>query len=255
MEKKMNSKEMQEIFEAENYICFTSDLDWAPEAAIDDTLNMYKKNKIKPTIFVTHPSQVIERHKDTIDIGIHPNFIQPSSQGNNLEEIIQYCQSLAGNTQVFRCHRWYSSNDVYDILANQGYKYESNLCTDMDIVPPFMHRSGLISFPVFMEDGAFIIKHNDMQFKDVKNVFRKKGLKVINIHPMHYALNTPYFRYTREIKDKLAREEWNGMGEELLRELSYKGRGISNFIDELIDFSQTEDMKIITLEQAYHLVC
>ena len=51
------------IFEEENYICFTSDLDWAPEAAIEDTLRLFLENDISPTVFVTHESEVINKYQ------------------------------------------------------------------------------------------------------------------------------------------------------------------------------------------------
>lgn len=243
------------IFEEENYICFTSDLDWAPEAAIEDTLRLFLENDISPTVFVTHESEVINKYQQKIDLGIHPNFIQPSSQGNSPAEIIAYCDKLVENTQVFRCHRWYASNDIYDALWEKGYRYESNLCTDMDVVPPFLHRSGMVCFPVFFEDGAYIYHGYEMNFNAVQDRFSRKGLKVINMHPMHYALNTPYFKYTREIKDSLTRDEWNGMTDRRLKELAYSGNGIREFMQKLVFWTKENGARVITLRQAYDMCC
>ncbi|MCI8314814.1 MAG: hypothetical protein HFH74_07220 [Lachnospiraceae bacterium] len=241
------------IFEGENYICFTSDLDWAPDTAIEDTLKLFLENDITPTVFVTHLSRIINKYREKVDLGIHPNFIQPSSQGKNQEEIIEYCSMLVENTQVFRCHRWYSSNDIYDVLWEKGFRYESNLCTNMDLLSPFLHRSGMVCFPVFFEDGAYIYHGYEMNFKTIKDKFTKAGLKVVNMHPMHYALNTPYFKYTREIKDSLSREEWNGMTSEKLSELAYKGIGIREFMNELVSWVKESGIKVITLKQAYNM--
>lgn len=243
----------KKIFEQENYISFTSDLDWAPEIAIEETLNLLIQNKIRPTIFVTHRSRVIDKYKDNIDLGIHPNFIQPSSQGNSIKEIVDYCINLVPETKVFRAHRWFSSNDIYDYLLTKGFAYESNLCTHMEVLPPFIQRSGMVSFPVFFEDGAYISHSSNIKFDLVKNKFMQNGLKVINIHPMHYALNTPYFKYTRNIKDQLTREEWNMMDKTMLKNLRYDGLGISDFIEDLISFVKTNGLKVITLEQAYEM--
>lgn len=249
----MELDKARKIFEEENYICFTSDLDWAPEVAIEDTIKLFVENGIRPTIFSTHKSDIISKYQDEIDLGIHPNFIQPSSQGNNETEIIEYCNKIVPDTQVFRCHRWYSSNDIYDALWEKGFRYESNLCTNMDVVAPFLHRSGMICFPVFLEDGAYIYHGYELNFNIVKHKFDQKGLKVINMHPMHYVLNTPYFKYTREIKDCLSREEWNGMTYERLNELTYKGNGIRNFIQQLISYVKENSMNVITLRQAYDI--
>lgn len=243
----------REIFKKENYICFTSDLDWAPETAVEKTLKLFIKYDIRPTIFVTHPSRIIEKYKDKIDLGIHPNFIQPSSQGENMGEIIDYCRNLVPETKVFRAHRWFSSNDIYDRLVKEGFTYESNVCTNMDLAEPFIQRSGMISFPVYFEDGAYIINSKKIDFGLVKHKFETRGLKIINIHPMHYALNTPHFQYTRQIKDRLTRQEWNGMDQYTLENLRFKDRGIADFILELLEFTKNTNVKIITLDAAYKM--
>ncbi len=47
-------------------------------------------------------------------------------------------------------------------------------------------------FPGFFEDGAYIMHSDKIDFNMVKQKFMQNGLKVVNIHPMHFALNTPY---------------------------------------------------------------
>lgn len=241
------------VFMDENIICFTSDLDWAPEVAIRMTLDYFKKNEIKPSVFITHKSKVIEERKGELDLGIHPNFIQPSSQGKDRMEVIDYCQQLLPDAVFFRSHRWYADNDIYDELYKRGFRYESNLCTNMDVIPPFIHRSGMISFPVFFEDGAYIFHDGKLEYSCIKDKICKPGLKIINIHPMHFALNTPYFKYTREIKDRLSREEWNGMSEITLSKLSYEGNGIRNLIIDLIADVKDKDIRVMTLSEIYEL--
>ncbi len=236
-----------------NYISFTTDLDWAPELAVKDTLDMLAANKIRPTVFVTHASTEVKNHSEVIELGIHPNLIMPSSQGESLEEIIDYCCDIVPDTKAFRCHRWYASNDVYKYLWDKGYRYESNLCTNMEVIGPFEHRSGMISFPVFFEDGAHIEHNRELHYSRFKNNFHKEGLKVINIHPMHYALNTPYFSYTRGIKDRLSREEWNGMDQEKLDKLKYDGVGIRDFINDMIEDALCCGAQVVSLLDVYKM--
>lgn len=251
----MDIKILREKLSKGNYVCFTTDLDWASECAIESELKAFMEANIKPTVFVTHRSNSVEKYRDYIDVGIHPNFIQPSSQGGNEDEIINYCMNIVPEAKSFRSHRWYGSNDIYSKLYKMGIKYESNLCTSLDVIEPFLHRSGMICFPCFLEDGAYIINNSKIDFKDVRCMFQLSGLKVVNIHPMHYALNTPYFSYTRKIKDNLTRQEWNEMTAERLRELEYGGNGIRNFIDEMIEYcsSYNSGVTIITLQQAYEM--
>lgn len=234
-------------------ICFTTDLDWAPEPAIKLMLEYLAMNHIKPTVFVTHESGIIKSKKYDIDLGIHPNFIQPSSQGNNNREIIDYCQAIIPDSEVFRCHRWYASNDIYDELSARGFKYESNICTNMDWLCPFEHRSGMISFPVFWEDGAYIQHGYRLEYKFLREKIMTPGLKILNMHPMHFALNTPYFKYTRSIKDALSREEWNNMTEEKLQEMSFGGNGIRTVIQEMVEDIVNSKKRIVTLKEMYAL--
>ncbi len=239
-------------YENEDCICFTTDLDWAPEKAIEQMLDFFKEYEICPTVFVTHESEIIKKNGRKINLGIHPNFVQPSSHGNSITNIIDYCQNLVPDTKVFRCHRWYASNDIYEELWKRGFRYESNICTNMDIVKPFIHRSQMLSFPVFFEDGAFIQHGYTMDYKEIENKFRLSGIKVINIHPMHFVLNTPYFKYTREIKDRLSRDEWNKMTEETLNSLSFKGKGIREIIISIVEDAKNRNAKIVTLKELYN---
>lgn len=228
-------KEWQE----ERIMCFTMDIDWASDYIIEKSMEYFMDLKVPLTIFSTHESNFLEKisEHDLIDIQLHPNFIQPSSQGETQDEVIEFCRRLLPEAKAFRGHRWYASNDIYDRLFERGIKYESNLCTMMDAVPPFLHRSGMIGFPVFLEDGALLYHDGSLEFEDTKKRYDCGGIKVIDIHPMHFMVNTPYFKYTREIKNSLSRQEWNSVDEDLLRKLRYPERGISDYIKELVDYS------------------
>jgi hypothetical protein len=251
-----NIDDARKKLSSSNIVCITMDIDWASEYVIKSTVEYFTKLGIPLTIFCTHPSNYLANLKSDpiIDLGIHPNFIQPSSQGKNIEDIIQYCIDIVPDARAFRCHRWYACNDIYDILYKKGFRYESNICTMFDVVPPFIHRSGMISFPVFFEDGAFIFHDFDLNFNSTKMQFDKMGLKVINIHPMHFMLNTPYFKYTRDIKDRLTREEWNNMDEVTVSKLNYNGKGITDYIKSLIEYSYKANAEFVTLKNIYNMI-
>lgn len=237
-----------------NMICITVDIDWASEYAIEKTIEFFNDINIPITLFVTHKSKVIESHKRNklIDLGIHPNFIVDSSQGNTIDEIVDYCMNIVPDAKAVRCHRWYSSNDIYDKLIKEGIRYESNNCALLDDVKPFIHRSGLLSLPVYFEDGAYIQHGGNFDFQSIsEKYFDKPGLKIIDIHPMHLMLNTPNFKYTRNIKDTLSRHEWNDLGKDQIEKLRYNGPGIYNFIMEMMDFMINKNINISTLEDIY----
>lgn len=240
------------VWKQQNIICFTMDIDWASEYAIEYAVSYFLKMEIPLTIFTTHKSDYLKRisNNPLIDIQIHPNFILPSSQGTNENEIIDYCMELVQNPLVFRAHRWYASNDIYEKLYSKGIRYESNLCTLFDNIEPYIHRSGMIGFPVFMEDGAIIQRGFSLRFLDTQRLFEQRGIKIINLHPMHFVLNTPYFKYTRDIKDMLSPKEWNELGVEQITKYRYNGIGITDYIKHLCEYGKGH-MDIVAFRNLY----
>lgn len=85
--------------------------------------------------------------------------------------------------------------------------------------------------------------------------FSRPGLKVINMHPMHLMLNTPYFSYTREIKDSLTRGQWNHLNREQIAGLRYEGDGIAAFIERMLDDIVRSGTRTAYLEDVYDWIC
>lgn len=238
-------------------ICLTFDVDWASEEALRYCYSIIEKYNFKTTFFLTHRSEFLLDliDKDYIDSGIHPNFLPNSSHGNSYTEVIDYCMSLLPNAQSFRCHKYFDVNDITEILVKKGFKYDSNVCTFLERVEPFLHRSGLIRFPIFFEDGAYLLHKGNLNFREVgKELFYKPGLIIFNIHPMHMALNSPDFQYARRIKDILTWEEWNKLDYKSLEKIRYTGYGISNFIIEFFEFIKNENIKTFSLDELYKII-
>lgn len=234
----------------------TMDVDWASDFAIEYAVKFFQERQLPLTLFFTHMSPYINTlvQNGGVTYGIHPNFIQPSSQGRDKGEIIDYCLDCFPEVEAFRAHRWYADNDIYTELYRRGIRYESNLCTLLDVVPPFIHRSGMMSFPVFFEDGAYLYHEFDLRFSVTKGFFEQRGIKVINIHPMHLLVNTPYFQYMRDIKDTVSREAWNSFSAETVELVRNKtARGITDFITALTDHIIQKDLQVYSLADLYHM--
>lgn len=237
-------------------VCFTVDIDWASEYACQQALDFFEEHGIPITVFLTHPSQVLAQAlaEGKIRGGLHPNFMPDSSQGGTYQEVVDYCFRLLPDAQCFRAHRYYEVNDTMELLCGRGIRFESNVCSLLDNVPPFLHRSKTISFPIFWEDGAYLYSNDKFDFPFFQSRLHRPGLKVINIHPMHLMLNTPYFSYTREIKDKLSRAEWNNLNEESIGKLRHTGYGITNFIEEMIADIKASGTEVMYLEDVYRWI-
>lgn len=250
----------RDILSHESQVCLTMDIDWASEYAIEEALDVFETHGLPVTVFLTHKSAVIDEAlaAGRIKCGIHPNFMPDSSQGSSYQEVVDFCFGLLPNARVFRAHRYYDGNDPMDVLTKHGIVCESNICTLMDILPPFLHRSQTVSFPIFWEDGAYLYNYRGGLMSGYDTFwqrFNRPGLKVINMHPMHLMLNTPYFSYTREIKDRLSRAEWNSLNEERITCLRYDGEGITTFIERMLDDIRRAKIKTAYLEDVYDWIC
>ena len=213
----------------------TVDLDWACEAAIEETLNFLKSQNILPTVFITHRSAIIESFMSEIEVGLHPYFGLGSSHGSTIDEVVKHVMSLPHNFLGFRCHRFAICNSSRQAMVEAGMLLSSNICTDLEIVLPFKDRFGILEVPIFLEDGGYLWRKHPLEInsKLIKPCL-DLGTKVITIHPMHFSLNTPNFDYMYKIKQSLSRKEWIEMKKSTLDKLRWKERGIRDLIVDLL---------------------
>lgn len=221
-----------------NSIVVTIDTDWACEPAIEETLAFFKAQEIIPTVFTTHRSQAVEACLNEMDVGLHPYFDSTSSHGATLSEVVKHVVDLPHNLPAFRCHRFASCNRSRQAMAEVGMKISSNVCTDLEIVPPFKDRFGLLEVPIFLEDGGYLWRKHPLEMTpELKEKIEGVGSKVLLIHPMHFAINTPHFAYMDQIKQSTNRKDWNNMTQTTLNQLRWKGRGIRDLIIELLQIA------------------
>ena len=218
----------------------TVDIDWACEPAIEEILSFLEDKKIIPTVFSTHNSPVIEAVMNKIDVGLHPYFGFNSSHGSTVAEVVKHVTHLPYNLPAFRCHRFAICNASKQAMVEAGMLLSSNVCTDLEIMAPFRDRSGLLEIPIFLEDGGYLWRKHPMQLdKKLENLILNKKIKVISIHPMHFALNTPSFSYMYAIKQSVSREAWKNMTRATLNKLKWSKYGIRNLIIELLQIAPT----------------
>lgn len=220
----------------------TIDLDWACEPAIEETLNFLKEQNITPTVFVTHHSPRVEAAMKELEVGLHPFFDPISSHGSTISEVVKYVLDLPHNLPAFRCHRFGVCNSSRQAMVEAGMLISSNVCTDLEIVPPFKDRFGLLEVPIFLEDGGYLWRNHSLKMTSfLEEKMLEPGVKTIIIHPMHFSLNTPHFSYMYDIKKTINRTEWNNMTEQTLKKLHWKGLGIRNLIVELLQLGSPTD--------------
>lgn len=234
-------------------VAFTVDLDWAGEAAISELLDFLRERAIPTTVFTTHRSARVEAAFDELEVGVHPHFGAGSSHGATIEEVVRNVLALPHNVPGFRCHRFATSNEIVGALREVGLQFGSNVCTDLDQVPPFRDRFGLWQFPVFLEDGGYLYRRRSLVFDeaDVAGALAAPGLHVLLLHPMHFALNTPDFAFMRAHKDGLSPSAWQAQSRDQLDARRHRGLGIRDFLVALTDHIARAAIPMTTLGRVY----
>ena len=218
--------------------------------------SLFEAYDILPTYFVTHSSRCVTEclAAGRIEAGIHPNFMAGSSHGQSITEVIDFCMALVPSASCFRSHRYFDLTDVTHALYQKGIRYDANVCSNLQTgLRPFSHESGLIRFPTYFEDGTYLFHERSLKLDDVPALFDKPGLMIMSVHPMNLALNCPTLTHYRSVRDSVSRQEWNEMSTDRLRLHRHSGRGIQDFVTDLLEHVRHRRMEVRTLHQLYEI--
>jgi hypothetical protein len=230
---------------------FTIDLDWASDAVLEYALSPIFKRDIPLTIFSTHNSEWLIFHSvnnSNIELEIHPNFNLNSSHGNSFEDVFNYCNQLTTEKKGFRCHRYFDVNEINEYYKSQGYKYSSNICTDLHYVQPFYNRAGLLSIPVFMEDGGFLLQKHNLNLNTILKKLPSNSTVVFLFHPMHLAFNSNSFDIMKKLKNSITIKEYQNISLENIENNRNNSFGVNNLLWELIEWSEKNKIERILLK-------
>jgi hypothetical protein len=179
-----------------NYVALTFDVDWAPDDAIDEVADLLLRHGARATWFATHASPALERlrgNADAFEIGIHPNFQEGSTHGRTPSEVLRYCTDIIPDARSMRTHGLLQSGALLNEVLER-----TNIVTDVSLflpgvegIQPFLYPirpTRLVRIPFYWEDDVEL----QMPGPDWEGdrLFRAKGLKVLNFHPIHVALNS-----------------------------------------------------------------
>ena len=236
----------------EPVFCLTCDVDWASEAALDRTMDLFRDLDVRPTVFNTHPSPLLDRlaAEGGVDLGIHPNFLPGSSQGEGFEAVVDYLAKAVPGASCFRSHRYFDVTDTNVMLAEHGFTHDANLFSFLCKLPPHRHFSGLIRFPTWWEDGTWLRNVGSLDPTGLTELFAP-GLTILSVHPMHMAMNSPDFAYARQVKDRVTREEWTRMDLDDLAKVTHTGRGIRDFFADVAEAVLAKGYAFHTLGQLH----
>lgn len=95
----------------------TFDVDWAPEEAIQYSIDLVLESNSKATFFATHSSEVLKKYVDSdqIEVGIHPNYYKSTNFEHLIDELIEHYPKA---TSV-RAHGLYSSSNIVKLYEKK----------------------------------------------------------------------------------------------------------------------------------------
>lgn len=211
--------------------CFTGDVDWAPEAAIESALDFFHGESIPYTPFITHESEAIKHayRNDGQHVGIHPNFSRNTTQGETVDEVISYAMKLWDGAEFFRSHNYTDSLYITQKFSKCGMKYDSNALHFLQPnIQPHHLITGIDRYPVFFEDMVYLDVMG-ASISGMVDMLSTGGLKIFNSHPIHIYLNTPDVNYYARNKDAI-------YSQKKLTEMANPEHGLRSLLEDLVDF-------------------
>lgn len=104
----------------------------------------------------------------------------------------------------------------------------------------------LARFPVFWEDDVHFEKRLPFEFGLLRQYFDEPGLKVINLHPLLFALNVPTPEFYAASKHLNGNPDANAG-----RKARFTGAGTRTFIEELAEHVQKRKVILVYLDDLY----
>ena len=226
----------------------TFDIDWAPDFTIELCLEILKLKKIKATFFATHETDlnqevILQGH----ELGIHPNFLNKSSQGNSPFQIIENCLNFAPDAKTIRTHALVQSTPLLFEIFNSFPQLELDLSI-------FMANAKYIERFKWQFDGVSFDRINynwedDAQFYDKNYNWSKPyfpgSTSIFDFHPIHVYLNSQDNLNYKNLKKDLSRESLSAAPKKLLQLNINKNKGAQNFLKAII----RSEAQSITLDE------
>ena len=206
----------------------TSDVDFVSDDFLDIASRPLKELPL--TIFMTGRSEYLDKavcENTWWETEPHPNFCDQSTHGNSISEVFSTIEQFYGDAVGFRCHKYYSSNDIEE------------------------DRCGILQIPIFFEDGGYLKYRGVPRLDDVLKRMHTDAVYVFNFHPIHLALNSCDFSTIRRLKDSMPATRYSMLSAEDARTLRNNEYGVADFLGELLSYANKNNIELLNLKQYY----
>ena len=225
-----------------DHFVITFDIDWAPDFVIDSVASMLRLRGIRATWFVTHQCSALDRlrkEEGLFELGLHPNFLAGSTQGDTPEKVLAHLQSIVPEAISLRTHALVQSGPLLQMVMRAGLKVDVSLfLPSMSNIQPLEFRIDgrtLLRIPYFWSDDYEMEKA--MPCWHLLPLLKVKGLKVMNFHPLLVFLNGSDIKPYQAIKQKVP--ILDALTAKTAEDFFQPGDGTQTFFHELIDHVTT----------------
>ncbi len=186
-------------------IAFTVDIDWAPDEAISDTLQLFEQYGVPATLFCTHDSGVLKNaNRSLFELGVHPNFnpllLNTGHHEHAAKDVLDKLMEIYPEATGVRSHSMTQNSYLLNLFVEKGLVYDANSfwAYDFDLKPKIAWN-GLRRVPYNWEDDIHF--EYGFSYDDLKVDFKNGSYFVFDFHPCHVALNTDSKEYYGKFKE------------------------------------------------------
>lgn len=219
----------------------TFDVDWAPDSSIELVRLLLAESNVVATFFATHQTDVIkDLMRDGHEIGLHPNFLDDTTQGESPIQIVSNLLDLFPEARVVRTHSLMQSGPLlYEIFRTfPQLKFDMSLLTHRF---PHVGRFAWNHKEVSLERINFNWE-DDIAFFDQNFDWRAPYFpgtnSLFNFHPIHVHLNSRSLSSYTNLKHKL-QSPLNLAQANLVSEFTQNKPGTRDFLQALLKSNAT----------------
>ncbi len=224
----------------DNDVLITLDVDWAPDCAIEAVARQLADRGVRSTWLVTHRSPALTAlaaQPELFELGVHPNFLPGSSHGDDPSAVLAHCMDLVPTARCLRTHGLVQSTRLLETVLR-----ETPLRVDLSLMLPRATHLAPVAYPwagqtlwrlPFLWEDDFEMQRPDPLWDAVAVLGLGPGLKIINFHPIHIALNSPSMERYETLKARHPRLEEVRAAD--LESLRWPGVGTAQLFRQLID--------------------
>jgi peptidoglycan/xylan/chitin deacetylase (PgdA/CDA1 family) len=222
-------------------ICLTVDVEWVHDAVLADMRRLFDERGLPATFFCTHAGIDVGAHER----GLHPNYRRNGDQMRELRaqhgdaittldeadiyrHVLSMTKAFAPEAKGVRSHSLYYDSSLMPIYREFGLQYDSSYQIPLvEELRPFWKEYDVIELPIYFTDH-FELKTGVCGLDIARLRIDQPGLKVINLHP-----NMLFLNCADDAQYQACKPFYRDV--ERLKAVRHRGRGIRDFVTDLLD--------------------